>query len=149
MGLDKVSLIPASNPLPTEAPRCNHPVAHLQEEVALDEDRTTTCKDFTPTGASVGWQSGSSVPTGGLGAAEPQTSELVTITYLMEEKPNNIFFGGWGKMASEGNAVGVWTAVFKYFPFSNPSAQINVTGSNYRVLKMSSALIQKLQVSFF
>lgn len=45
----------------------------------------------------------------------------------MEEKPNNNFFrgGGGGKMASEGRAVGVWTAVFKdFFPFSNPSAQI-------------------------
>lgn len=64
MVLDKVSLIPASNPLPMEAPRCNHQVAHLQEEVVLDEDRTITCKDFTPTGASVGWQSGNSVHTG-------------------------------------------------------------------------------------
>lgn len=27
-------------------------------------------------------------------------------------------------MAFEGNAVGVWTAGFKYIPFSNPSAQI-------------------------
>lgn len=42
----------------------------------------------------------------------------------MEEKPNTIFWGGRGRWLLKAKAVGVWTAVFKYFPFSNPSAQI-------------------------
>lgn len=97
--LGKVSPIPASNPPPMEAPQCHHPVAHLQEEVVLDEDRTIMCKDSTPTDASTCWQSGNSVHSGISDTSwtrASQTSELVTITYLMEKNLTTFGGRGWG-----------------------------------------------------
>lgn len=96
--LDKVSLIPASSPLPTEALQCSHPVAHLQEEAVLDEDRTITCKDSTPTGASVCWQSGSSAHTGCLAPAGPRDPRLVNLwqSHTWWKKNLTPFFGGGG-----------------------------------------------------
>lgn len=52
LALDRASQTPASSPPPTGAPRCQARGAPPPAAVALDEVRTTTCKDSTRTDAS-------------------------------------------------------------------------------------------------
>lgn len=106
---------PSQQPPPMGAPQCRARGVPLQAEVALDAVRTTTYKDSTPTDASCRRLTD-------VRQLRPriQTCELVTITNLAE-----ISTRPWGRGDEKllEVAVGVWTEVFKYISFSNPSAQ--------------------------
>lgn len=101
------------------APQCLARGGPLPAEVALDAGRTTTCKGSTPTDAS---RPEPRERTAGQRDPGFETCELVTITNLAEKNRDSTLGGGAGTRLLEA-AVGVWTEVFKYISFSNPSAQ--------------------------
>lgn len=150
--LARASQTPASSPPPTGAPRCRARGGPLPAEVALEEGRTTTCKDSIPTDASRPAPQASRPAPGGRRDSQDtgfETCELVTITNLAEK----IAIQPWGEGRAQGFWRRLWVSELKFLNIflslthqHNKKKKSLVQQQGFK--KMSSALIQNFRFLF-